>query len=69
MGDFEELRKKAEEMGLFKVKPAFFAAHLGHILLLEAVAFYILSYFGVGWIPLLVASLVMTTAQVRLPLF
>ncbi|XP_041374315.1 fatty acid desaturase 2-like isoform X2 [Gigantopelta aegis] len=47
--DFRELRKTAEDMGLFTPSILFFAAHLGHILMFEVLAYLVLAYLGVGW--------------------
>uniref|UniRef100_A0AAQ4PJB2 acyl-CoA (8-3)-desaturase n=1 Tax=Gasterosteus aculeatus aculeatus TaxID=481459 RepID=A0AAQ4PJB2_GASAC len=40
--DFHTLRAKVESEGLFRARPSFFCFHLGHILLLEALAWLII---------------------------
>ena len=65
MKDFKKLRETVEEMGLFKTDPTFFAAHLGHILLLEVIGYLVLLHWGVGWWPVLVTSLILTTSQAQ----
>nr|WAY16334.1 front-end fatty acid desaturase group A [Platynereis dumerilii] len=51
--DFEEIRQAAHKMGLFKPSVFFFLMVVGHILMFEAFAYMILSYFGTGWLPYL----------------
>uniref|UniRef100_A0A9J7ZPF2 Fatty acid desaturase 2 n=2 Tax=Cyprinus carpio TaxID=7962 RepID=A0A9J7ZPF2_CYPCA len=43
--------------------PLFFILHLGHILLLEAIALMLLWYFGTGWINTAIVSVILATAQ------
>ncbi|KAF3854900.1 hypothetical protein F7725_022955 [Dissostichus mawsoni] len=47
--DFHSLRAKAESEGLFEARPLFFCLHLGHILLLEALAWLII-WLQAGWL-------------------
>lgn len=61
--DFEHLREQAEKRDLFQAQPLFFCLHLGHILLLEALAWLMLSYWGTGWTMTLLCSLLLATAQ------
>ena len=51
-------------MGLFRANPWFYAAHLGHILAAEVLAWLVLWQFGVGWLPYLLASVLLTVEQV-----
>nr|XP_033784539.1 acyl-CoA 6-desaturase [Geotrypetes seraphini] len=63
--DFRALRKTAEDMGLFNADPVFFSLYLGHILLLEVLAWFVLWYFGTGWIPTLITIIILTTSQAQ----
>uniref|UniRef100_A0A671WPX2 acyl-CoA (8-3)-desaturase n=1 Tax=Sparus aurata TaxID=8175 RepID=A0A671WPX2_SPAAU len=47
--DFHTLRAQAESDGLFRAQPLFFCLHLGHILLLEALAWLIIWLWGTSW--------------------
>ncbi|XP_015248174.1 PREDICTED: fatty acid desaturase 2-like [Cyprinodon variegatus] len=61
--DFEKLREQAEKGGLFQAQPLFFCLHLGHIVLLEALTWFLLCYWGTGWIMTILASVFLATAQ------
>ncbi|XP_022103051.1 fatty acid desaturase 2-like [Acanthaster planci] len=63
--DMEALRVKAEAMGLFKANMWFYAAHLGHILAAEVLAWAVLWCFGVGWLPYLLATVLLTVEQAQ----
>ncbi|KAM9301896.1 acyl-CoA 6-desaturase [Gastrophryne carolinensis] len=63
--DFQKLRKLAEDMGLFNGSVLFFSLYLLHILVLEALAWSILHYFGNGWIPTLIVILILATSQAQ----
>jgi hypothetical protein len=63
--DFRALKKTAEDMNLFKTNHLFFFLLLSHIIVMESLAWFILSYFGTGWIPTLVTAFVLATSQVR----
>ncbi|KAK2842355.1 hypothetical protein Q5P01_012555 [Channa striata] len=63
MRDFHALRTDAEKQGLFRTKPLFFFLHLGHIILLEAVAWLMLCYWGTSWTLTLLCSIMLSTAQ------
>ncbi|AWP08350.1 Delta-6 fatty acyl desaturase [Scophthalmus maximus] len=61
--DFHTLRVKAESKGLFQARPLFFCLHLGHIVLLEALAWLIIWVWGTNWILTFLCALLMTIAQ------
>uniref|UniRef100_A0A3B3THZ4 acyl-CoA (8-3)-desaturase n=1 Tax=Poecilia latipinna TaxID=48699 RepID=A0A3B3THZ4_9TELE len=61
--DFESLRAQVEKEGLFKAKPLFFCLHLGHILLLEALAWLMVTYWGTSWTMTLLCALMLTISQ------
>uniref|UniRef100_A0A669BP60 acyl-CoA (8-3)-desaturase n=1 Tax=Oreochromis niloticus TaxID=8128 RepID=A0A669BP60_ORENI len=61
--DFETLRDQVEKKGLFRAQPLFFFLHLGHIILIEALAWLIVSMWGTGWILTLLCSVLLATAQ------
>ncbi|KAM6937415.1 acyl-CoA Delta-4 desaturase-like [Xenentodon cancila] len=63
--DFEALRVQAEKDGLFRTKPLFFCLHLGHILLLEALALLTVWLWGTSLIPTLLCAVMLTTAQAQ----
>lgn len=62
--DFENLRVQAEKKGLFKTNPLFFGLHLGHILLLEVLAWLLVWLCGTGWTMTFLCSIILATAQV-----
>ncbi|XP_016324433.1 fatty acid desaturase 2-like [Sinocyclocheilus anshuiensis] len=61
--DFRALREHLEAEGCFKTQPLFFILHLGHILLLEAIALMMVWYFGTGWINTAIVAVILATAQ------
>nr|AZL94116.1 delta-6 desaturase [Tor tambroides] len=61
--DFRALRERMEAEGCFKTQPLFFILHLGHILLLEAIALMLLWHFGTGWINTAIVAVLLATAQ------
>lgn len=63
--DFRALKKTAEDMNLFKTNHLFFFLLLSHIIVMESIAWFILSYFGNGWIPTVITAFVLATSQVR----
>lgn len=62
--DFHSLRVKAESEGLFEARPLFFCLHLGHILLLEALAWLIIWVWGTSWTLTFLSAFMLATAQV-----
>ncbi|XP_064598225.1 acyl-CoA 6-desaturase-like [Liolophura sinensis] len=65
MKDFRDLRKKLEDMNLFKADRIFFLLTVGQILLFELIAWVIFYCMGTGWVPFLLASLFLVTAQAQ----
>ncbi|XP_067849900.1 acyl-CoA 6-desaturase [Heptranchias perlo] len=63
--DFRALRKTAEDMKLFNTDLVFFSLYLGHLFVLEFLAWLTLSYFGTGWIPTLITALILATSQAQ----
>uniref|UniRef100_A0A672NQZ4 Fatty acid desaturase 2-like n=1 Tax=Sinocyclocheilus grahami TaxID=75366 RepID=A0A672NQZ4_SINGR len=61
--DFRALRERLEAEGCFKTQPLFFILHLGHILLLEAIALMMVWYFGTGWINTAIVAVILATSQ------
>lgn len=61
--DFHSLRTHAESQGLFQAQPLFFFLHLGHILLLEVLAWLIIWTWGPSWTLTLLSSGLQTVAQ------
>ncbi|NXP86741.1 FADS2 desaturase, partial [Passerina amoena] len=63
--DFRTLRKTAEDMNLFRASPLFFSCYLGHIIVMEVLAWLMISYFGTGWITTLILACLLTTSQAQ----
>lgn len=63
--DFRALRKTAEDMNLFKSDHLFFLLLLAHIIVMESIAWFIIFYFGNGWISTVITAFVLATSQVR----
>ncbi|KAL2310075.1 hypothetical protein Nmel_006314, partial [Mimus melanotis] len=63
--DFRTLRKTAEDMNLFRASPLFFSLYLGHIIAMEVLAWFMVSYFGTGWIATLILACILTTSQAQ----
>ncbi|KAL3854986.1 hypothetical protein ACJMK2_014218 [Sinanodonta woodiana] len=63
--DFRKLRETAEKMDLFRPSYTFFILSLGHILLLEVLAYLNMLYFGTGWGPYLLSVLLYTIVQAQ----
>lgn len=53
-----------ESEGLFRARPSFFCFHLGHILLLEALAWLIIWVWGTSWTLTLLSAFLLATSQV-----
>nr|AEV57606.1 delta-6 desaturase 3 [Muraenesox cinereus] len=60
---FRELREEVEREGLFRTQPLFFCLHLGHILLLEALAYLLIWVYGTGWLQTLLCAVILATSQ------
>jgi fatty acid desaturase 2 (delta-6 desaturase) len=63
--EFRELRKFVENNELLKPKPLFFILQFAHIITLEMIAYFILRWYGVGWLSYCIAALILTTAQAQ----
>uniref|UniRef100_A0A8C7XZR7 acyl-CoA (8-3)-desaturase n=1 Tax=Oryzias sinensis TaxID=183150 RepID=A0A8C7XZR7_9TELE len=63
--DFDSLRVQTEKEGLFKAKPLFFLLHLGHIILLEALAWLSVCYWGTSWTMTFLCATLLATAQAQ----
>ncbi|NXW47982.1 FADS2 desaturase, partial [Nyctiprogne leucopyga] len=63
--DFRTLRKTAEDMDLFRANPLFFSLYLGHIIVMEVLAWLMVSYFGTGWITTLILACILTISQAQ----
>ncbi|XP_030880702.1 acyl-CoA 6-desaturase isoform X1 [Leptonychotes weddellii] len=63
--DFRALRKAAENMNLFKSNHLFFLLLLAHIIVMESIAWFIIFYFGNGWIPTIITAFVLATSQAQ----
>lgn len=61
--DFEELRRSAQQMGLFKANKLFFLLHLAHIIFFEVMAYVVLYVWGIGWTPTLISIFCYTIVQ------
>ncbi|XP_028286609.1 acyl-CoA 6-desaturase [Parambassis ranga] len=61
--DFNNLRVQVEKEGLFRADPLFFCLHLGHIMLMEGLAWFIIWYWGTSWMLTLLCAVLLATAQ------
>lgn len=52
-------------MNLFESNHLFFFLLLAHIIVMEIIAWFTISYFGNGWIPTLMTAFILATSQVR----
>lgn len=63
--DFRALRQAAEDMKLFEVDHTFFAFLLGHILVMELLAWFIIYLLGPGWVSSILAALILALSQAQ----
>ncbi|XP_041517281.1 fatty acid desaturase 3 isoform X2 [Microtus oregoni] len=63
--DFRALRQAAEDMKLFEVDHTFFAFLLGHILVMELLAWLIIYLSGPGWVSSILAALILALSQAQ----
>lgn len=63
--DFENLRQTTHKMGLYQPSLWFYLLNVGHLIVLEALAYFILSYFGNGWLPWLASLMCYSTVQAQ----
>lgn len=64
--DFRKIKLLAEKMGLYETNHLFFLAHFAHIILLDLLAWYIMSISGYGnWFTYFLSVFLMTTAQAQ----
>jgi fatty acid desaturase len=63
--DLEKVRAYASRQGWFEPSVFFYTWNLTFIVLLEAVAWYVLAYVGAGWAQLAVATMLLATSQVQ----
>ncbi|XP_051823129.1 fatty acid desaturase 3 isoform X2 [Antechinus flavipes] len=61
--DFRALRRAMEDMKLFEADTKFFSLILGHILLMEGLAWLVIYLLGAGWGPTLLAAVVLAISQ------
>ena len=59
-----DLRSKVEQLNLLKPNLWFYAAHLGHILALDVLGWFVMWYFGTGWLPYLTSAFLLLVVQV-----
>jgi len=65
LDDFRKLREKLRAEGLWEVNWWFYVAMIGHILLLEAIAYFIMLYFGTSWPVYILCACILATAQAQ----
>ncbi|XP_060076181.1 acyl-CoA 6-desaturase-like [Ylistrum balloti] len=63
--DFRALRKHVEDSDLLKTKPWFFCLHLGHIILLEILAYCLMSYMGSTLTSFVLGAMILAVAQAQ----
>ncbi|XP_065898010.1 acyl-CoA 6-desaturase-like [Dysidea avara] len=63
--EFLELRKQFEKEKLFTPSVTFFTIYLLHIILFEVAAWVVLKYWGIGWVPYIMAAILLATGQAQ----
>nr|AIC34709.1 delta-5 fatty acyl desaturase [Mimachlamys nobilis] len=63
--DFQTLRQTAEKMGYYKPSYFFFLIVIAHILVLEVMSYWVMAYFGTGWLPCIVSMMCAVTVQAQ----
>ncbi|XP_074087760.1 fatty acid desaturase 3 [Macrotis lagotis] len=63
--DFRVLRRTAEDLKLFEADTEFFSLILGHILLMEGLAWLVIYLLGTGWAPTILAAVVLAVSQAQ----
>lgn len=63
--EFRELRKQAESEGLFKPNYFFYLFHLGHILLAEFVAWWLMTTYSSSWLVWIFGCAILGGAQAQ----
>ncbi|XP_044537946.1 fatty acid desaturase 3-like [Gracilinanus agilis] len=63
--DFRALRRAAKDMKLFEADPKFFSLVVGHILLMEGLAWLVVYFLGTGWVPTILAAVVLAISQAQ----
>uniref|UniRef100_A0A5F8G5G0 Fatty acid desaturase 3 n=1 Tax=Monodelphis domestica TaxID=13616 RepID=A0A5F8G5G0_MONDO len=63
--DFRALRRAAKDMKLFEADPEFFSLVVGHILLMEGLAWLVVYFLGTGWVPTILAAVVLAISQAQ----
>jgi len=62
--DFHELRDRVERGGYYQPNYAFYIIIIAHILFLDLLGWWTMKTFGTGWLPYIIASVFLATAQV-----
>nr|WAY16336.1 front-end fatty acid desaturase group B iso2 [Platynereis dumerilii] len=65
LADYEDLRNKVEEMGLFEIKKWFFFLYFVQLVVLECLAYLVMSRFGTSWLPYLTSVFLLTVFQAQ----
>nr|WPS91100.1 front-end fatty acid desaturase group B [Hediste diversicolor] len=65
LADYEELQKTAEKMGLFHINKGFFLLYFIHLVILEVLAYLVMSRFGTSWLPFLATVFLLSTFQAQ----
>jgi fatty acid desaturase 2 (delta-6 desaturase) len=55
--DFAKLKRKAEDMQLFKPSKVFYILNFFHLIFFDALAYFTMRYYGTGWLPYLASVL------------
>jgi fatty acid desaturase 1 (delta-5 desaturase) len=64
--DFRKIKLLAEKMGLYDTNYLFFFLHFAHIVIIDLLAWYIMSVSGYGnWLTYLISVFLLTTAQAQ----
>lgn len=65
LADFHEVRKTAENMGLFKPNHLFYFLTFLHIVAFDLLGWLIMCVYGTGWIPYIIGACFLTVAQIQ----
>ncbi|XP_055959083.1 acyl-CoA 6-desaturase [Patella vulgata] len=63
--DFQNLRETVNKMGMFKPSYTFYTLNLLHVVVLDVLAYFVLRYFGTGWLPLLTSLIFTVIVQIQ----
>ncbi|ESO99481.1 hypothetical protein LOTGIDRAFT_113523 [Lottia gigantea] len=63
--DFQNLRETVHKLGMFKPSYWFYGLNMFHVIALDVVAYFILRYFGIGWMPFIISLAISVVVQIQ----